>query len=270
MRFRIFGNGAFGMALSKIFHKNMLIEDSFSEQFAPILNDDILIPAVPSDVCVDVLKKILEFGKPKAIMLVSKGLASHRLLSVDCQESVKCNAPLLFFAGPNLAKEIETDTSFLSATVAGPSEITAKIKQFLDDMIIDETPDLIIAQVAAVVKNVTAFVIGYLELTENARATLIMEGMKEAVLLAQALGSSENNTLRGCFGDFVLTCTSQNSRNFQAGRAYRTKTVQNTTQESLKSIDNIYALKGELKLPIVDFFYNLVKSGNGKLDLLNK
>lgn len=270
MRFRIFGNGAFGVALSKIFHKNMLIEDSFAEQFAPIVAGDIVIPAVPSDVCVEVLKKVLGFGKPEAIMLVSKGLASNRLLSVDCQESIKCDVPLLFFAGPNLAKEIEYDTSFLSATIAGPGEITSKIKQFLDDMIIDETPDLIIAQVAAVMKNVTAFVIGYLELTENARATLIMEGMKEALLLAKALGSNQQDTLRGCFGDFVLTCTSENSRNFQAGRAHRTKTVQCVTQESLKSIDNIYALKGELKLPIVDFFYNLVKFGEGKLDLLSK
>ena len=78
--------------------------------------------------------------------------------------------------------------------------------------------------------------------------------------------------VRGCFGDFVLTCTSTDSRNHQAGVAFRSKGESgsaNTTQESMKSIENIYAIKEGMDLPVVDFFYNLVKNGKCDLEILN-
>ncbi len=266
MRFRIFGNGAFGTALGTIFHKNMLLEDSLGSEFAPIVDGDIMIPAVPSDVCVMVIEKLLKFGRPDAIMLVSKGLASNQVLSNECNFDI----PILFFAGPNLAKEIASNVEFLSATIAGPVQFTRSIKEFLDDMIIDTTQDLIMPQISAVIKNVTAFVIGYLQPNQNARATLIMQGMKEAVELSRKLGSKENDFLRGCFGDFVLTCTSEHSRNYKAGKAMKEGDLLNETQESLKSVDNIYEMKGDLKLPIIEFFYNLIKHNRCETDLLHK
>lgn len=271
MRFRIFGNGAFGTALGKVFEKNMLLEDSLLDEFSLIEAGDIMIPAVPSDVCQMVIKKLLYFGKPDAILLVSKGLSSNEILTNELKKA-GIDIPLLYFAGPNLAKEIINDgVDLLSATLAGPKEITNKITNFVDNIHWDETEDLILPQIAAVIKNVTAFVIGYLNPNQNARATLIMQGMKDAMNLAQKLGSKETDALRGCFGDFVLTCTSTDSRNYQAGVAFASKGDSgsaNTTQESMKSIENIYSIKEGMKLPIVDFFYNLVKNGECDLTIL--
>lgn len=263
MRFRIFGNGAFGSALGVVFKKNMLLEDSLGDTFEPIIPGDIAIPAVPSDVVHHVIEKILPFGTPDSIMLVSKGISTNKLVTQELIEK-GVNLPLLYFLGPNLAKEIMENTDFLSATLAGPKELTAPIAQFLDDIIIDQTEDMILSQVAGIIKNITAFVIGFIQPTQNARATLITQGMKEAVLLAQKLGSDiskEKNLLaKGCFSDFILTCTSANSRNVQAGMHMKNGTMKNETQESLKSVDSIFALKEDLHLPIVNFFYNLVKN----------
>lgn len=274
MRFRIFGNGAFGKALGKIFH-NMILEDSLKDEFQEIVAGDIVIPAVPSDVCIEVINKILKFGKPDAIMLVSKGLASNKLLTQEIYENGNLkHIPLLYFAGPNLAKEINDESTgnnlqFISATIAGPYEFTSKIKQLFHNIQIDITEDVILPQIAAIMKNITAFVIGYLNPTQNARATLIMDGMQQAVKLAKFLGSKEDNYLRACFSDFILTCTSADSRNFQAGRNFKNASVDhNITQESLKSVDNIYALKQHLKLPIVEFFYHLVKHNKCEIGLL--
>lgn len=267
MRFRIVGNGAFGNALSKIFQKNMLIESSLNIDIKPILSSDILIPAVPSNAVNYVVEESLKFGKPKAIMLVSKGLATNNLLSRDIEYF---NLPVLFFAGPNLAQEIMMNLNFISATIAGPENITLEIKSFLSDIILDTTTDLIFPEIASVMKNITAFLIGYLQPSENARATLIMEGIKEAQKLAKILGSSENNFLRACTSDFILTCTSENSRNFKAGKNFKENKKSNELEESLNSIEHVFFIKKDYEMPIIDFVYELVKKNNEDLTILNK
>jgi|GEM_PF-2857256 len=273
MRFRIFGNGAFGSALSVVFRRNMLLEDSLGDVFEPFLPGDIAVPAVPSDVLFLVLKKIEHLGRPEAIMLVSKGISTSKLVTQDLTDR-KIDIPMLYFLGPNLAGEIMENTEFLSATLAGPAHLTQPIADFLEDMIIDQTEDLILAQIAGFMKNITAFVIGFLAPNQNGRATLIAQGMKEAAILAKKLGSTSysepNNFARACFSDFVLTCTSPNSRNFQAGLNLKNGLVKNETQESLKSVDHIFGLKGDLNLPITQFFHDLVKFGNSDRALLQK
>ena len=77
------------------------------------------------------------------------------------------------------------------------------------------------AQLGGALKNVVAIACGLTVgsgLGESARAALIARGWTEVVRLGVALGA-RNQTLAGLsgFGDLVLTCTSNRSRNYSLG-----------------------------------------------------
>ena len=83
--------------------------------------------------------------------------------------------------------------------------------------------DIVGAQVGGGVKNVLAIACGIVSgrrLGDNARAALVTRGLAEIQRLGRALGA-QPATLMGLsgLGDLVLTCTSEQSRNFSLGIA---------------------------------------------------
>lgn len=84
-----------------------------------------------------------------------------------------------------------------------------------------ELDDLVGAEVGGAVKNIMAVATGIgdgMQLGLNARAALITRGMTEIKRLAVALGA-QAETLNGLsgFGDLILTCTGDLSRNRRVG-----------------------------------------------------
>lgn len=84
-----------------------------------------------------------------------------------------------------------------------------------------ELDDLVGAEVGGAVKNIMAVATGIcdgMQLGLNARAALITRGMAEIKRLAVALGA-QAETLNGLsgFGDLILTCTGDLSRNRRVG-----------------------------------------------------
>jgi glycerol-3-phosphate dehydrogenase (NAD(P)+) len=85
------------------------------------------------------------------------------------------------------------------------------------------SPDIIGAELGGALKNVIAIAAGVVigaGLGDSARAALMARGYAEMTRFAHARGA-EAETLAGLsgFGDLVLTCTSQQSRNFRFGQA---------------------------------------------------
>ncbi|MFB2530674.1 NAD(P)H-dependent glycerol-3-phosphate dehydrogenase [Paracoccus sp. p4-l81] len=85
------------------------------------------------------------------------------------------------------------------------------------------TTDTVGAELGGALKNVVAIAAGVTigaGLGESARAATVTRGFAEITRLATALGARPD-TLMGLsgLGDLVLTCTSGQSRNFQAGQA---------------------------------------------------
>lgn len=85
------------------------------------------------------------------------------------------------------------------------------------------TADVIGAEIGGAVKNVLAVAAGIVDgkgLGPSARAALIARGFAEMSRFGRALGA-QAETLAGLsgLGDLILTCTSEQSRNFALGRA---------------------------------------------------
>ncbi len=134
---------------------------------------------------------------------------------------------------PGAKAAILTGPSFAADIAKGlPTALTlattgdgAALQELLSTLTlrIYRTDDVIGAELGGALKNVIAIAAGTVigaGLGDSARAALMTRGYAEMVRLAEAFGARPE-TLAGLsgFGDLVLTCTSDQSRNFRFGCA---------------------------------------------------
>ncbi|HEX4856236.1 MAG TPA: NAD(P)H-dependent glycerol-3-phosphate dehydrogenase [Limnobacter sp.] len=125
--------------------------------------------------------------------------------------------------GPSFAAEVARGLP-CALTAASPDEATrhAMVSAAHHAALrVYELDDIIGAEVGGAVKNIMAVATGIcdgMQLGLNARAALITRGMAEIRRLAVALGA-QAETLNGLsgFGDLILTCTGDLSRNRRVG-----------------------------------------------------
>ena len=159
------------------------------------------------------------------LILCAKGIeADTQMLVSDVAAHVRPGNPLAVLSGPTFAHEVATGK---------PTAVTlATNNQALGSVLMRQiaTPtfrpywsdDVVGAEIGGAVKNVLAIACGVVDgagLGLNARAALIARGFAEMQRYGLARGA-RGETLAGLsgLGDLVLTCSSENSRNFSLGR----------------------------------------------------
>jgi glycerol-3-phosphate dehydrogenase (NAD(P)+) len=159
------------------------------------------------------------------LLLCAKGIeAETQLLVSDIAALVRPDNPLAVLSGPTFANEV---------AAGKPTAITlATANQALGSILMRLiaaphfrpywSDDVVGAEIGGAVKNVLAIGCGVVDgagLGLNARAALIARGFAEMQRYGLARGGRAE-TLAGLsgLGDLVLTCSSENSRNFSLGR----------------------------------------------------
>jgi glycerol-3-phosphate dehydrogenase (NAD(P)+) len=159
------------------------------------------------------------------LLLCSKGIeAGTQLLVSEIVAELRPDNPLAVLSGPTFAHEVAAGKP-TAITLACESEAMGKLL-----MRLVATPafrpywsdDVVGAEIGGAVKNVLAIGCGVVDgagLGLNARAALIARGFAEMQRYGLARGARAE-TLAGLsgLGDLVLTCSSENSRNFSLGR----------------------------------------------------
>ncbi len=157
------------------------------------------------------------------ILLCAKGIeaGSHQLMVEVARDIVPNSIAIL--SGPSFAAEVArglpcaitlacADAALGERLVAAMARPTFRLYQ---------SDDVVGAEIGGAVKNVLAIACGVVEgagLGLNARAALIARGFAEMTRFGVARGGRAE-TLAGLsgLGDLVLTCSSENSRNFRLG-----------------------------------------------------
>ena len=240
---------------------------------------NILVLSVPTKVIRNVMEEIKPLiTTPKLFINVSKGIEPETLLTVS-----------------GIANEIFTDNEMKGfVTLSGPSHAEEVIKrkltllvaaskniedaEFVQGLFSNNTymrvyssTDIIGVEVAGSVKNAIALVSGVctgLGLGENARAALIDRGALEIIRIVNALGG-EKDTVYGLagIGDLIVTASSMNSRNFQAGlRIGQGEDVNSVVANSKMVVEGVRVLqsaheiahKYDLYLPIIETAYKVI------------
>jgi glycerol-3-phosphate dehydrogenase (NAD(P)+) len=190
---------------------------------------DIIVIVVPTAVCRDVLKQINQVIKsPKLFVNASKGIEpiTYKRVSEIVYEEINNDLIQGFVAlsGPSHAEEVILQMLTVVTATSENLEHAKIIQRIFSNQqyfrVYAQT-DLIGVELCASLKNIIAIASGMiagLGYGDNTRAALITRGLVEMKRIAVTLGALENTVfgLAG-LGDLVVTCTSEHSRNYQAG-----------------------------------------------------
>lgn len=189
------------------------------------LTADFIFIVTPSGNTTDLLQEIALFKlKPECgIVLCSKGLdgLSLQFFHQIIEETLP-NKNYAILSGPNFAAEVANQTPTITNIASKNQDFAAKIIAILqnDYFKAHASQDVVAAEICGVVKNIMAIgggIVDGLELGQNAKAALIVQGILEIKLLCQKLGSAGDISNAAGFGDIFLTCASTKSRNNSLG-----------------------------------------------------
>lgn len=234
---------------------------------------EVLFIAVPSQVLREVL---VQLPPAAAVVSCAKGLEEgsfKRLTQIIAEYQPQ--AALAALSGPNLAREIASGLP-ASATVASEEVALAqRVQGWLGQRAfrVYTGTDLVGLELGGAFKNVVALAAGIsdgLGLGDNAKATIMTRGLAEMVRLGTHLGG-EAQTFYGLsgLGDLIATCSSDGSRNHQAGvRLARGETradleAAHLTAEGIPTARALahYAQQEGIELPISQAVYDVVFGG---------
>lgn len=257
MKIAVLGAGAFGTALAVTLARNgasVLLwgrdRDAIAEIRATGRNDRRL-PGVNLPASLIVTENLGEVADYDCVLLavpmqrLDPFVQEHRdrlhgKLLVSCAKGIDLSTrqgavAILKGSFPDARPAVLTGPSFAADIAAGlPTALTLacaddKLGERLQDALstpvlrLYRTTDVTGAELGGALKNVIAIAAGVVigaGLGDSARAALMTRGFAEMGRLASAMGGKVE-TLGGLsgLGDLVLTCTSDQSRNFRFGRA---------------------------------------------------
>ena len=197
-----------------------------SAKIDEILSSDAVLLALPMQGMRDFLHEYAAILDGSALVACCKGVdlvtlrGPCKLIEEICPKAVPA-----ILTGPSFAADIARGLPTALTLACADQTQGAALQAMLSTPVLRlyRTADVTGAELGGAMKNVIAIAAGVAigaGLGESARAALMTRGYGEMVRAAQAMGARAE-TLAGLsgLGDLVLTCTSDQSRNFRFGRA---------------------------------------------------
>jgi len=215
---------------------------------------ELVVFSVPSPALDSVAQQARPYVRPDAILVsTAKGLyqppeGGEMLRLSQVLRRALPGRHCVALSGPSHAEEVGREL-LTAVTVAGDDPPILKLVQeaFSNDYFrVYTNNDLVGVEVGAAVKNIIALGSGILTglgQGDNARAALMTRGLAEITRLGVAMGAEEA-TFAGLagIGDLIVTCTSENSRNFRAGREIgRGRPVMEVIEHMGMVVEGVYA-----------------------------
>jgi len=316
MKVSILGCGAYGLALSSILitnkvnvtmwtfseeEKNDLLETKRSPKindyiipneikFTTNLKDavvgmDLIVIAVPAfafeSTIIELSKIIL---KKQPVLITTKGIQQDTCLFLSDVFYKYCSNSIAVISGPTFAVDIvkQVPIGFSLATKNKNTEMIVR-KCFENNKTkFRRTKDINGVEICGSIKNVMAIASGMLEgmgVTDSTRALFLTESMNDIKELINALGGKKKTILSFAgFGDILMTCTSENSRNFSFGYLIGKGSthneidtyLENTTVEGMYTLKSIHKLvkKKNVKMPIINLIHDIIIGKKDKEEIL--
>lgn len=259
-------------------------EAVFTNDLNVVMNNDLIIFAVPADFIDDTALEIKHLVSNQYFCIASKGLYKDKILFEIINSIINTNN-IGVISGPTFAIDIINKVP-IGLTVASLNNETNNIisKALKSDRVaIDINNDIIGVSICGSIKNIGAIangIINGLNLPISTQALVITKLIEEIKNIIKIYGGDENtiSSLAG-IGDLILTCTSNKSRNFTLGymlgsnqdKSEINSYIQNTTIEGLAALKQIEKLiiNHKNKLPIICCIYNILYNKGEIKELIN-
>ena len=186
----------------------------------------VLVLAMPMQALRGFVTEHAAFLDGRLLVACCKGLDLTTLQGPTAIIAAACpDAVPMVLTGPSFATDIarRLSTALTLASTNAAAGLEAQNALSVPSLRLYRNTDVIGAELGGALKNVIAIACGACigaGMGESARAALMTRGFAEMQRLAVRLGA-QAETLMGLsgFGDLVLTCTSQQSRNYRFGLA---------------------------------------------------
>ncbi|MFC1659392.1 NAD(P)H-dependent glycerol-3-phosphate dehydrogenase [Pseudomonadota bacterium] len=208
-------------------NKNIYAETSLEES---IKNNELIFLVIPAQTVRSVCERIKETLKEikqkfsPSFVVCAKGIEKNSLkLMNEVITEYFPKADVAILSGPNFAVEIVELLPAVTTVATKNKRFFDRIAKLLDSKSFKchYSNDIVTTEVAGMMKNVVAIASGItvgLELGENAKASIIMQGFNEIGRFCDAMGGNKNNLNNAAgIGDIILTAGSRKSRNMSLG-----------------------------------------------------
>lgn len=316
MKITILGCGAYGLALASIFNRNKenVVMWTFSKEEEKRLKKirksnklpdyeipenikftssikramsktNLVVIAVPAFAVDEVVEEISNLvTKDMHILLATKGIENDTcdFLTEVIERHITSNK-IAVISGPTFAKDIIKEVPIGLSLATTNVRTKNFIKKVMESDItkLRDTQDVIGVQICGAIKNVMAIASGILngmKVTDSTKALFLTESLNDIKELIEALGGNKNTILSfSGFGDILMTCTSENSRNFSYGKLIGEGRLdaakeygENTTVEGLYTLKSIKQLikRENVRMPIVDLISDIINGDKKKDEIL--
>lgn len=315
MKISILGTGAYGMALASIFYDNkcnikmwsnsieekeMLLKNKKSNKINYTIPDDIIIStdmsevinntdiiviAVPTAFVDNVSKEIKTYYNDKQVICIaSKGIQQNTCLFLyDVVKNNINTSNIAVISGGTFAVDIinKVPIGLSLATKSNYSKdiiIKAMANKYVK---LRPTKDIIGVELCGSIKNVIAIAAGILDgmgYPISTSSMFITESLNDIKNLIHALGGNKKTILSFAgFGDLLLTCTSDKSRNYSLGKIIGSckdkkeinEYINNNTIEGLYTLKSIKKLlrNKKIKMPIISLIYDIIIDKKDPIEL---
>ena len=243
------------------------------------LNQDFVIFATPSPY----IRETAEICKPylnknQILITVAKGIEKDTLYTMSeiINDVLGDEYKVVALSGPTHAEEVARGLPTLIVSSCADEDIAKLVQKEVNNDVLRvyTNTDIKGVELCGALKNIIALAAGMSEglgFGDNAKAAIITRGLAEITRLGLAMGCQEG-TFSGLtgIGDIVVTATSTNSRNHNAGvligQGY---SLEETLAKIGMVVEGVNALvaakeleaKYNVELPIIDVVYAIVKEG---------
>ena len=317
MKIGIIGTGVFGIALASIINKNekdITMWTAFDDELKDLNNNktrknlnnykipdnikftndikevcdekEIIFIAVPAQFVSETCKKAIPYIKNQHICIASKGIEeSSSMFLPDIVKQIFNTNKIGVISGPSFAIDIVNNVPIGLSLASYNPKTSSIIKNILENSLlkISITNDVIGTCLCGAIKNVLAIASGIvcgMGFPISTQAMLITESLHDVKELINKLGGNGNTVLSFAgFGDIILTCTSEKSRNYSFGKLIGENKDRKDIEEYMKktTIEGLTALRSihniiidnKIDIPIINLIYDIVYNKKSTDDLIN-
>jgi len=277
----ILGRGAWGSALASVLKANGT-EYTVWDRKSEIDPKSIVVLAIPTQAIREVLTNNKDNLKNSIIVNTSKGIekGTHKLPFQIAKEVLGADVKYLSLFGPSFAVEVEEKLPTLVnlASLNGDKDLARQVKKLFetDYFKLRIAGSAQAVELSGALKNIYAILCGISEglgFLVNTRSQLIGHAYKETIKLCEGFGYKvEPEAIECIMGDLVLTCSSNESRNYRFGKYLVKLSVDDALQQVASTVEgrnNILSVpflseKGKIDLPLAKFVYETVLNDSPK------
>lgn len=277
----ILGKGAWGHALASLLEENKK-DYIFWDRKLTIDPKSLVIIAIPTQAIRGVLSAEKQNLKRSIIINTAKGIekGTNKLPFEVAEEILGKNIKYSALFGPSFASEVEQKmpTMVNLCCLEDGTTICPIVRNYFqtDYFRVRLTSSVQAIELAGALKNIYAIACGISEglgFTANTNALLVSLAYKETIALCKTLKYEvAADAIEGIMGDLVLTCGSQESRNFRFGKIItriKAKDALKQVSSTVEGYNNYLSVPyfkkiSGLELKLASFVYETVLSDSPK------